>query len=191
MVTQTERLLELASQGDAQALEQLLSEHRPYLRRLIELRLDDDLHARVDPSDVVQETQIVAVRRIDEFLKRRPTSFRLWLRSKALEKLVEIRRGKNGWGTFAFSARSAVGGWGLCTRLNSCRWAVPLRSRCSRSRPCSIRGHCDVLKTRCAPPPHWTIPILCRSIRRAASGACTTMRCGSSTEKHWRISFAG
>ena len=45
--------------------------------------------ARIDPSDVVQETHIVAVRRIDEFLKQRPTSFRLWLRTKALERLVE------------------------------------------------------------------------------------------------------
>lgn len=91
-VAHTERLLELVSQGDVRALEQLLSEYRPFLHRLIELRMDDDLHARIDPSDVVQETQIVAVRRIDEFLRRRPTSFRLWLRSKALEKLVEARR---------------------------------------------------------------------------------------------------
>jgi len=91
-VLHTERLLERVGQGDQQALERLLSEYRPYLRRLIELRLEEDLQARIDPSDVVQETQIVAVRRIDEFLQRRPTSFRLWLRSKALERLVEARR---------------------------------------------------------------------------------------------------
>jgi RNA polymerase sigma-70 factor, ECF subfamily len=91
-VVHTEHLLELVSQGDERALEQLLSEHRPYLHRLIELRLDNDMHARIDPSDVVQETQIVAVRRIDEFLKNRPTSFRTWLRSKALERLVEAHR---------------------------------------------------------------------------------------------------
>lgn len=88
----TERLLELVSAGNERALEQLLSEYRPYLRRLIEVRLEDDLRARIDPSDVVQETHIVAVRRIDEFLKQRPTSFRLWLRTKALERLVEARR---------------------------------------------------------------------------------------------------
>ena len=79
---ETEHLLELVSQGDERALERLLAEHRPYLRRLIELRMEDGLQARVDPSDVVQETQIVVIRRIDEFLSRRPTSFRLWLRLK-------------------------------------------------------------------------------------------------------------
>jgi RNA polymerase sigma-70 factor (ECF subfamily) len=90
--SETEQLLERVAQGDERALEQLLAEHRPYLRRLIELRMEDDLHARLDPSDVVQETQLVAIRRIDDFLARRPTSFRLWLRSKALEKLIELRR---------------------------------------------------------------------------------------------------
>ena len=39
----TERLLELVSAGNERALEQLLSEYRPYLRRLIEVRLEDDL----------------------------------------------------------------------------------------------------------------------------------------------------
>jgi len=89
---QTEHLLERVSQGDTRALERLLANHRPYLRRLIELRMEDNLHARVDPSDVVQETQLVVIRRIDDFLERRPTSFRLWLRGKALEKLVDMRR---------------------------------------------------------------------------------------------------
>jgi RNA polymerase sigma-70 factor (ECF subfamily) len=35
---------------------------------------------------------MVASRRIDDFLRRRPTSFRLWLRRKALEKLIDLRR---------------------------------------------------------------------------------------------------
>ena len=62
------------------------------MRRVIELRMEDALRVRVDPSDIVQETQQVATRRIQDFLERRPTSFRIWLRRKALERLVEARR---------------------------------------------------------------------------------------------------
>jgi RNA polymerase sigma-70 factor (ECF subfamily) len=88
----TETLLSCVDQGDQGAWELLLDEHRAYLRRVIELRMEDALRVRVDPSDIVQETQIVATRRIDDFLQRRPTSFRIWLRRKALERLIEARR---------------------------------------------------------------------------------------------------
>ena len=90
--SRTEVLLSHVDQGDLRALDQLLDEHRAYLRRVIELRMEDALRVRVDPSDIVQETQLVASRRIQDFLKRRPTSFRIWLRRKALERLVEARR---------------------------------------------------------------------------------------------------
>lgn len=88
----TEQLLQQASLGDRNAAQELLAVHRRYLRVLIDLRMDDALRIRVDPSDVVQETQMVAAKRLDDFLLRRPTSFRLWLRRKALERLVDLRR---------------------------------------------------------------------------------------------------
>jgi RNA polymerase sigma-70 factor (ECF subfamily) len=50
------------------------------------------LNARVDVSDVVQETQMVVARRIDEFVVKRPASFRVWLRSRAIEQLVVQHR---------------------------------------------------------------------------------------------------
>lgn len=90
--SQTSRLLEQLSQGDRSAADQLIAGHRTYLRKLIDLRMDDELRVRVDPSDVVQETQLVASQRIDDFLMRRPTSFRIWLRRKAMEQLVDLRR---------------------------------------------------------------------------------------------------
>ena len=90
--TETEQLLQRLAQGDRSAMDQLFSMHRDYLRRLIDLRMEDDLRRRIDPSDVVQETQMVASRRIDDFLRRRPTSFRLWLRRKAIEQLIDHRR---------------------------------------------------------------------------------------------------
>ena len=66
--------------------------YRRYLRRVVELRMDPELRQRVDPSDVVQETQLLASQRIDDFLARRPISFRLWLRGTALEQLISLRR---------------------------------------------------------------------------------------------------
>lgn len=91
--SETERLLGQLGHGDATALGKLLSYHRDYIKRVVELRMDDAIRDRVDPSDVVQETQLMVSERIDDFLRRRPTSFRIWLRRETLEKLVEVRRG--------------------------------------------------------------------------------------------------
>lgn len=90
--TQTDQLLKSIADGDTCALEQLLGEHRDYLRRLLEARMEPGLRQRVDPSDIIQETLLVASHRIDDYIERRPTSFRLWLRRKTLERLIDARR---------------------------------------------------------------------------------------------------
>ena len=89
---QTASLLDRVAAGNPAALEHLLQLHRPYLKRVVQLRLDPAVTARVDASDVVQETQIVIAKRIGDFIKRRPTSFRIWIRRKALEQLVDQLR---------------------------------------------------------------------------------------------------
>ena len=89
---QTSGLLERVGRGDRQALEVLLARFRPDLRAFIEVRLDARLAARVDPSDVVQEAQLEVVRRMDDFLKRRPMPFHLWVRKTAYERLLDLRR---------------------------------------------------------------------------------------------------
>ena len=61
--TNTQLLLKRVLFGDREALNRLFEQHRPYLRRLLELRMAQKLKARVDPSDVVQETQIEVARR--------------------------------------------------------------------------------------------------------------------------------
>jgi RNA polymerase sigma-70 factor (ECF subfamily) len=88
----TQHLLDQVRAGMREALEQLLEQHRPYLHQLIELRLDPKLRPRVDPSDVVQEAQIEAVRRLDAYLEQAPMPFRLWLRQLAYDRLVMMRR---------------------------------------------------------------------------------------------------
>ena len=90
--TQTEDLLKRISRGDRAAVGLLLEAQRNYLRRLIDLRMENDLRGRVDPSDVVQETLLVVSRRVKDFIERRPTTFRLWIRRKAIERLIELRR---------------------------------------------------------------------------------------------------
>ena len=61
---ETEELLDQARQGDADAVERLLTVHREPLRRMIDLRLDPALAARVDASDIVQDVLLEAHRRL-------------------------------------------------------------------------------------------------------------------------------
>jgi RNA polymerase sigma-70 factor (ECF subfamily) len=90
--TQTRALLDRVGQHDPRALGELLDRHRGELRDFVDFHLDPRLRARLDPSDVVQETQAELARRIDDYLANRPMPFRLWLRKKAYERLLNLRR---------------------------------------------------------------------------------------------------
>lgn len=88
----TERLLRQAEAGDARAFEDLFARHRAYLHQVVALRLDPRIRPRLDASDVVQEAQLEAFRRIGDFLERRPMAFRLWLRKTTQERLLMLQR---------------------------------------------------------------------------------------------------
>jgi RNA polymerase sigma-70 factor, ECF subfamily len=90
---ETQSLLARAGAGDPVAFEQLFARHRAFLRQVVELRMDQRLRPRVDASDVVQDAQIDAFRRLEDYLERRPMPFRLWLRKTAQERLYKIQRG--------------------------------------------------------------------------------------------------
>jgi RNA polymerase sigma-70 factor (ECF subfamily) len=90
--TDTEHLLERAADGDGAAREQLLERFRPRLRRMIAVRFDVRLAARVDPSDVVQETLAEAATKLNRYLKYRPVPFYPWLRQLAQRRLIDIHR---------------------------------------------------------------------------------------------------
>jgi len=90
--TETQRLLQQARAGAPGAIDRLLERHRAYVCRFVELRLDPQLRARVDPSDVVQEAQMEAVRRLDGYLGEAVMPFRLWLRQIAQDRLLMLRR---------------------------------------------------------------------------------------------------
>ena len=90
--TETCALLERAGAGDPQARDELLRRCQEPLHEFIELHLDPAVRARLGASDIAQETRIEVARRLDDFLRRRPMPFRLWVRKTAHERLIEARR---------------------------------------------------------------------------------------------------
>jgi RNA polymerase sigma-70 factor (ECF subfamily) len=88
----TEQLLSRVAAGDRTARGLLLERHRRRLRHMITIRLDPQLRARVDPSDVVQESLAEADQKLSDYLQERPVPFYPWLRSLAWKHLVHLHR---------------------------------------------------------------------------------------------------
>ena len=88
----TQELLRQVRAGEQKARDRLFARHRPFLRRFVALRADPRLRARFDPSDLVQETQLEALRRLEDYLAEPTLSFRLWLRQLAYDRLLHLRR---------------------------------------------------------------------------------------------------
>jgi RNA polymerase sigma-70 factor, ECF subfamily len=78
--------------GDPQALATAFSRNQRWLRKLIERRLDTRLTARVSPSDVLQEIFIDALTRLRHFQADPDVPFSIWLRTVAIQRLVEVHR---------------------------------------------------------------------------------------------------
>jgi RNA polymerase sigma-70 factor (ECF subfamily) len=89
---ETNELLAQARAGHVRAFDQLLDRYRSYLIQMVKLRLDPRLQTRVDASDVVQEAQLEASRRMDSYLKEQPMPFRLWLRQLVHDRLLMLQR---------------------------------------------------------------------------------------------------
>jgi RNA polymerase sigma-70 factor (ECF subfamily) len=88
----TEWLLDRVAGGDRAARGRLLQRHAPRLRQMVALRLDRRLAARVDPSDVVQESLAEADRKLSDYARARPLPFYPWLRQIAWEHLLRAHR---------------------------------------------------------------------------------------------------
>jgi RNA polymerase sigma-70 factor (ECF subfamily) len=88
----TARLLEQARAGDQAALNEVFARHRTRLRRMIELRLDRRLQARIDASDVIQEAYVDVVSRLAEYLREPRYPLFLWLRLIVGERLLKLHR---------------------------------------------------------------------------------------------------
>ncbi len=87
-----DELVRRAASGDDAAIEDLMQIHRERLKQMVRLRMDPRLLARVDPSDVIQETLTQASQSLPQYLESQPIPFYPWLRRIAWQQLVHIHR---------------------------------------------------------------------------------------------------
>jgi RNA polymerase sigma-70 factor, ECF subfamily len=90
--SETEALLRRVAQADAVAADELWERHRPALRRMIGLRLDQALARRVDASDIVQDVLLRASQRLSDYLRHPTLPFHLWLRQIATDHVIDAHR---------------------------------------------------------------------------------------------------
>lgn len=89
---ETEALLAMVAKNDKPAVAQLMALHRSKLRRMVSIRMDRRLAARFDPSDVLQETLVTAIRQLPQYVAERPVPFYVWLREIAMNRLIDLHR---------------------------------------------------------------------------------------------------
>jgi RNA polymerase sigma-70 factor (ECF subfamily) len=74
------KLVERARAGDPQAVASLLGLYRNYLHLLARVHIDSHLQAKADPSDLVQETCLMAARDLPQFRGTTEAEFVAWMR---------------------------------------------------------------------------------------------------------------
>ena len=88
----TQELLAGAAAGDDGAVNRLFDRHRGALRKLVALRMDRQMAARVDASDVVQDVLVEASGRLRDYLADPKMPFHLWLRALAKDRMIDLHR---------------------------------------------------------------------------------------------------
>ena len=86
------RALRAAGGDRERALASLFEAHRERLARMLELRMDPALRARVGASDVLQEAWLDVRSRLDDWLRDPSMPFYLWVRFLAAQRLLKARR---------------------------------------------------------------------------------------------------
>jgi RNA polymerase sigma-70 factor (ECF subfamily) len=89
---ESKKMMDLAASGDRSASFDLLHQHRDRLRKMVAVRMDPRLAARVDPSDVVQDAMWEASQKLPAYLKDRPMPLYPWLRQIAWERLMHLNQ---------------------------------------------------------------------------------------------------
>lgn len=78
--------------GDAGALNEFFQRYRSRLRHMVQLRMDRRLQGRIDPSDVLQDAFLEAVRHLDGYLAEPRIPPYLWLRYLVGMQLKALHR---------------------------------------------------------------------------------------------------
>lgn len=82
--------IDAAKAGDADAIGRVLEHYRDYLRLLARNELDRRVQARIDPSDVVQQTMLEAQQGIDRFRGERSGELAAWLRQILVHNMHQV-----------------------------------------------------------------------------------------------------
>lgn len=85
-------LLERARAGESAALNAIFERYHERLVRMVQVRLDRRLQARVDASDVVQDAYLEVTGRLEEYLRDPKLPLLLWLRLVVGEQLINLHR---------------------------------------------------------------------------------------------------
>lgn len=86
------KLRNRARGGDTSALDEIFARYRDRLKQMVQLRLDRRLQGRIDPSDVLQEAFVDAVRGLHEYLAAPKAPLFLWLRYLVGMRLKSLHR---------------------------------------------------------------------------------------------------
>lgn len=115
--------------GDRTQFDVAFSHHRPRLWQIIHFRLSDQIRARVDPDDIVQEVYLDARKRLDHFLQGSFPSFFLWLRLVAGQTLSHVHRTHISTESRSVARESAAAtAWGSTSLCLSQRFVAHLTS---------------------------------------------------------------
>jgi RNA polymerase sigma-70 factor, ECF subfamily len=90
--TTPDELLHEARAGDTEQLGQLLEMYRRYLRLLARIEIGRNLQAKLDASDLVQDTLLEAHRNFPRFQGSSETQFVCWLRQIMAANLSNLLR---------------------------------------------------------------------------------------------------
>jgi RNA polymerase sigma-70 factor, ECF subfamily len=94
--TSVSDLLSSARAGEPAALSRLFAVSRAYVRLLAQVRVESWLQAKVDPSDLVQQTLLEAYRGFGNFQGRTSGEWRAWLRCIAENNAADVVRHYHG-----------------------------------------------------------------------------------------------
>ena len=80
------------AQSDQGFWAELTQEFRPRLRRMVDLRMEEQIRGRLDASDVVQDAFLEAFQRLPEYVDNPAVPFYVWLRALTFQRLTLAHR---------------------------------------------------------------------------------------------------